>query len=145
MLPQEWSLLTIAAAGGRALQPVQLQKALFLMGQNISKEQLQVEAFYAFVPYDYGPFCEAIYYDAEMLEALDFVHIARPPETRFKEYRATQRGLAKASELRVTLDPAVATYVGSVVEFVRSLSFNQLVSSIYKNYPEMKANSVFRD
>ena len=34
--------------------------------------------------------------------------------------------------------------IEQVSKFVRSLSFEQLVSAIYKAYPRMKANSVFR-
>jgi hypothetical protein len=50
-------------------------------------------------------------------------------------------GLELAKEL-----PQEATdYIKSAGEFVRRLSFNKLVSSIYKEYPEMRANSIFRE
>lgn len=36
-------------------------------------------------------------------------------------------------------------YIGKVSTFVRTRSFNDLVSAIYKAFPEMKANSIFRE
>jgi hypothetical protein len=32
-----------------------------------------------------------------------------------------------------------------IVTLVRNLSFNELVSAIYRAYPDMRARSVFRD
>jgi hypothetical protein len=42
------------------------------------------------------------------------------------------------------LAPPTREYIASVASWVRQLSFQQLVASIYNKYPEMKANSVFR-
>ena len=35
-------------------------------------------------------------------------------------------------------------YISRVFQWVRALSFEQLVRAIYAQYPEMKENSVFR-
>lgn len=43
------------------------------------------------------------------------------------------------------LPPKAQTYIERVSTFVRGLSFTQLVSAIYKAYPEMRANSVFQE
>ena len=145
MVPQDWSLLVIAAPSGKQLQPVQLQKALFLLGENLSAVQLCAKPFYEFAPYDYGPFSSQVYQDADALEVQGLVHIDRPPVTRYKLYSATEEGQKRAQELRALLHPGVVKYLDTVVEFTRRLSFNQLVSAIYQAFPAMKANSVFKD
>ena len=145
MTPRDWTLLVIAAAEKGSLQPVQLQKALFLIGKRLNLRQLATQKFYTFDAYDYGPFTNEIYNDAEQLETAGLVVIARPPATRFKEYHATDEGLRYAAGLRAKLEPAVADYVSRIVKFTRSMSFNDLVSAVYKAYPEMRENSVFKD
>jgi uncharacterized protein len=140
MTRKDWTLLVIAAAGGHSLSPVQLQKALFLLGEN-----LQLGAgFFHFTPYDYGPFDSAVYSEAEGLEREGLVRIETPPYS-YREYRATDEGRARAEALRPQLAEGVAGYVDQVVTWVRSRSFNDLVRAIYQAYPKMKANSVFRE
>jgi len=139
----DWTLLAIAKAGSTPLQPVQLQKALFLIGQNLSKAKLKAR-FYIFDAYDYGPFCQAVYGDAETLEQTGLVTITRPPQSRYKLYTATEAGHERARALEQQLDADAVDYVGKAVRYTQSLSFNDLVAAIYKAYPEMKVNSVFK-
>ena len=67
MTPEDWTLLAIAAAQSKPLQPVHLQESLFLLSENLTRSQLQVDQFYTFRAYDYGPFCSDVYVDAEAL------------------------------------------------------------------------------
>lgn len=140
---QDWTLLVIAAADCAPLQPVQLQKALFLLGENVPRKVLG-KNFYKFSAYDYGPFSSEIYEDAETLQSHDLVTISRSPTAHFKLYSATEAGKSRASQLKVSLSGGTQEYVSNLVRFVQSLSFNELVSSIYKHYPDMRVNSVFR-
>ncbi len=55
MTPRDWTLLAVALSPRRSLRPVQLQKALFLLGGNPSRTQLQTTSFYELEPYDYRP------------------------------------------------------------------------------------------
>lgn len=143
--PRDWTLLVIAAAEGAALEPVQLQKSLFLLSRNLSPAQLRTRDFYEFSAYDYGPFAGDVYRDAELLEGSGLVAIQRPPVSRYKRYGATQEGLARAKQLRFKLEPEVREYLDRMVTWTRRLSFNELVSAIYKKYPEMRENSVFQE
>jgi len=138
---RDWTLLVLAAAKGAPLTPVQLQKALFLVGKNISKRRLG--SFYKFRPYDYGPFDSAVYTDAESLQRDGLVEISRMGSVR--EYAATSPGLGAASDLRADMLAEDEAYIDRLVDWVRPLSFSQLVQAIYREYPEMRANSVFRD
>lgn len=144
MKPIDWTLIAIASARNQPLQPVQLQKSLFLLDRNLTHKQRQTRNFYKFDPYDYGPFCNSIYSDTEVLEANGLIVIQRPPEARYKLYSATEAGAEEAVKLQNGLDKDVVDYLQAVVGFTQSVSFNQLVSTIYEAYPEMKANSVFQ-
>ncbi len=142
--PKDWMLLIIAEAGALPVQPVQLQKSLFLIGRNLEKTDLATDNFYSFQAYDYGPFCGAVYDDAEILETERLIEIQRPPTTRYKLYSITPTGTTRADELRRKLSERALDYLSNVVKFTQSVSFNELVSAIYKAYPEMRENSVFK-
>ena len=135
----------MALEHGHRLQPVQLQKSLFLLGRNLSPEKLQNDSFYKFEAYDYGPFCGEVYKDAEALEGNGMIAIMRPPLVRFNIYEITDLGTEHARALRKSLDEATTSYLDAVVDFTKSLSFTELVSAIYKAYPEMREKSVFRE
>lgn len=143
MTRKDWTLLVVAAAGGKAVSPVQLQKTLFLLSRNLSPEDLGVDRLYDFEPYDYGPFDGAIYQDAERLEEEGYVAIDQAG-SRFRSYRATPEGLDRADRLRAKLNPKAVAYLDRIITWVASLSFNQLLEAVYKAYPEMAKNSVFR-
>jgi uncharacterized protein YwgA len=144
MNPKDWTLLVIAERKGKPLQPVQLQKSLFLLGRNLSLLQLQVETFYHFEAYDYGPFCSKIYSDAETLCLEGLVHIDCLPIS-YRLYSATEEGITATNELVKTLSHETKDFLERVVEWTSSLSFNDLVSAIYLAYPEMKENSIFQE
>jgi len=144
MTPKDWTLLVIAAANRRAVQPVHLQKALFLLGENLTPKDLGTSVFYHFQAYDYGPFDGAIYADAESLASEGLVIIDLDPCRRYREYRVTDKGQGRAEELRSGASSNAVQYLDKVVRWVQSISFNDLIEAIYKAYPHMAAKSVFR-
>jgi len=137
---RDWTLLAIAAADGEPLSPVQLQKALFLLGQMMPR-QLDGGGFYDFRPYSYGPFDATVYQDAESLSAEGLVHIE---VGRWKQYAATSKGLGAADEVRRDANPDAVQYLSKVVAWVRSISFRELIKAIYARFPEYREKSVFR-
>jgi hypothetical protein len=134
----------IAAVEGKPLQPVHLQKILFLLSK-LTNEQLKTESFYAFTPYDYGPFCANVYSDAEQLAREELIQINSAIPSTYRTYAITRSGAILAESIKEQLSPAMAEYVVKLVSWISSLSFNQLVAWIYKMYPEMKVNSVFQE
>jgi hypothetical protein len=143
LIPKDWTLLVIAAGHGAGLSPVQLQKSLFLIGQNLTFSRLCVERFYQFKPYDYGPFNSEIYEDAEELAFEGYVTLSSAGRP-YRRYSVTDSGLARADEIRKNLEVVSTKYLDDVVGWVRAQTFESLVKSIYKAYPQMRVNSIFQ-
>lgn len=138
---KDWLLIVINAGRGSPLTPVQLQKSLFLLGQNY--RQVLGAPFYDFVAYNYGPFSVEIYKDAEMLQTEGLVELRRDGR-QWPEYALTRVGQEKAKVLRGQVPDNVSDYIEKVVPWTQSLSFPELVRAIYQAYPAFRANSVFQ-
>jgi uncharacterized protein YwgA len=140
---RDWALLVIAAGKGRALTPVQLQKCLFLVGQEF--QEVTGPDYYDFIAYDYGPFSIDVYRDAETLESEGLVIIQPNKSGRWKEYAASALGLSEAEKMSYDLEPNLTRSIDEIVDWARQLSFQALVKEIYRRYPEFRVNSVFQD
>jgi hypothetical protein len=139
---EEIALVMLALAEGRPFTPVQIQKALFLAADKVADAFLP-ESHYDFQPYDYGPFDRDVYVDLENLEGIGCVKINR--QSRLRTYSATQDGLDEGRRSARQLSANQLAILERIVNLVRSLSFNELVSAIYKAYPPMRARSAFKD
>jgi hypothetical protein len=135
-------LLAGLAAGGEnaSYTPVQVQKLFFLLDREAAPSL--GGPFFNFVPYDYGPFDQAVYAGIDDLARRNLASVQSTG--RYRVYGLSQTGQAEGRRLLETMQPAARDYVVNVARWVRQLSFQQLVASIYNKYPEMKANSVFR-
>jgi hypothetical protein len=141
MTRSDWTLLAVAAAGREGLSPVQLQKTLFLLGKRLPSA---VENdWYDFQPYHYGPFDRKVYIDAERLAAKDEIEVTQRNGESWNRYALTRDGEIRASFLERE-KPEAVEYLGRLVRWVQEQSFQKLVTSIYAEYPEMRANSVFQ-
>lgn len=135
-------ILAALAAGGEnaSFTPVQVQKLFFLLDR-------EAAAFidgphFNFEPYDYGPFDRAVYVE---LDNLSGQNLARVQSTgRYRVYTLSQEGFQRGGVILSGLPQGTRTYIVNIANWVRKLSFEQLVASIYNRYPEMKVNSVFR-
>lgn len=134
-------LAALAASATSMHTPVQIQKILFILEKNVSAE-LGGPSF-DFKPYDYGPFDAAVYDQLRTLEHEELV-TASPTQRGWKKYQLTSAGTIAGKAVLAELSPRLSSYILDVSKFVLSLSFAELVSAIYKAYPEMKVNSVFR-
>ena len=141
MTREDWTLLAIAASEGKPLTPVQLQKSLFIFGQNLSNKV--IGDFYEFIPYNYGPFDYHIYQDAESLAFEGMVDLVEAAGGRWSEYRITSIGSERAEEIKRGLTERVFEYLQAVVKWTQSLTFQELVRAIYEAYPDYKENSAF--
>jgi hypothetical protein len=135
-------LLAGLAAGGEnaTYTPVQVQKLFFLLDWEASAAL--GGPFFKFVPYDYGPFDQAVYAGLDDLARRNLASIQNTG--RYRVYGLAQAGHQEGRRLLMTMQPSAREYVSNVANWVRQLSFQQLVAAIYNRYPEMKVNSVFR-
>jgi hypothetical protein len=131
----------VAATPRGCLTPVQIQKALFLIDKRIP-ESVDGPLF-KFRPYHYGPFDSSIYVLLEDLQREGAVQIDYEPSFRRNTYRLEAPGLSRGKAYLGSISPGAAAFISKVANFVSKVSFSDLVSSIYRAYPEMKAKSVF--
>lgn len=141
MRKKEIILAVLSAAKGAIHTPVQIQKLLFLTDKKIPN--LINGPYFTFIPYSYGPFDVEIYDLLEELAQEEDVEIISTPSLRWAKYQLTINGQKKGERILNTLNKKVVEYIKTLSSFVRSLSFAELVSTIYKEFPEMKENSIF--
>jgi hypothetical protein len=141
---EEVALVVLSLADGETFTPVQIQKALFLADDKAPRA-FRTDSRYRFEPYDYGPFDWQVYADVENLERRGLARVNQQPGSRWRTYAASPAGIAEGRRLATRVGIAEQITLQKIVHLVRSLSFNELVSAIYKAYPPMRARSVFRD
>ncbi len=132
-------LTAMSCADDGEFTPVQLQKYFFVIEKKL-KNFDGTEQFH-FKAWDYGPFDATLYKVLGDLEnkGLAAINVT----TRIRKYRLTSKGLEIGKNVFDGLDQKHKEYLKKLADFIRTLSFSELVSSIYKAYPEMKINSVF--
>lgn len=134
-------ILAAFAAGGEntSYSPVQVQKLLFLIDRKAA--DLVGGTHFNFVPYDYGPFDRAVYNELDALaqDGLVEVNTAGP----YRKYRLTADGYTLGAEELDGLTEDGQSLLTKIARWIRSQNFQQIVATIYKHYPEMKARSVF--
>lgn len=140
-------LMMMAPAGTAIHTPVQVQKLAFLIDQLVG-ETIGGTGF-DFKPWHYGPFDKAVYHVLEELERSDLVEIHdMSAQMQPTQYRLTTSGESEGTDLLATLrdrDPDAAEYIETLSGWVREQSFASLLRAIYARFPEMAANSVFKD
>ncbi len=139
---EEIVLAALMPGGGVPHTPVQVQKLLFLIDRNLAL--LIGGPKFKFEPYHYGPFDQEVYSTLQELAGQRLVEITRSNEGTWREYRLTPEGETRAAEAFAALDVRARDYIQRASDFVRRLSFTELVSAIYKAYPEMRERSVFQ-
>jgi hypothetical protein len=136
------TLAALAAAGENATcSPVQIQKLFFIIDRGAS--HLFGGPHYRFKAYDYGPFDPAVYDQLALLGFDGSVQVVG--SGRYRVYRLTEKGFAEGQQFLSTLPNETADFLRAVARWVRGLSFQQLVAAIYRDYPDMKVNSIFRE
>lgn len=139
----DWILHALAAASNHRLTALRLQKTLFLLGRR--RPKAVGRQFYRFRPYHYGPFAADIYHDADELVAQGFLALDLSRGQRMRHFALTEAGAAAAEERSARAPTDALEYLEAVVTWSEQLPFNVLVRAVYDEFPEMRANSIFRD
>ncbi|MBY0360162.1 MAG: hypothetical protein K2W82_19320 [Candidatus Obscuribacterales bacterium] len=144
---EQLALWIVSMAYPSQLSPVQLQKAVFLAQKALEEggwEHL-LTSKYEFEPYDYGPFCKEIYSDLTGFEAQGLVQVGvRFGRSAYNTYATTDEGKHQIDEQTASIPSAVKDHFSDLVKWVKQQSFASLVGAIYRKYPDMKVNSVFK-
>jgi len=143
MTKRELLLACLAAANGSTYEPVQVQKLVFLFQEKARK--LFPEKLFDFAPYDYGPFDKTIYYELEQMDLEGLVQIWPATYGGSRRYDLTEKGKIVAHKVLDKIEKSYRDYLIRLSAWVRAISFTKLVGAIYKEFPEMKVKSVFRD
>ena len=141
MQRSDFVLAAMAPAGTDAYTPVQIQKLLFLLDTNVA--EATGGPHFNFAPYDYGPFDKEVYATLDELRASGLVEIVPGQDLKPRSYRLTSQGVTCGKSRLTSLSVKVQKYMEDLAATVRAMSFAELVSAIYRLYPEMKENSVF--
>lgn len=124
----------VAAAGEKGLDPVQLQKSVFLVGEKF--EGCLPEDFYQFKPHDYGPMAVDVYRDIEACCYDRSVDVRADADNR-PNYLVRE-------QTKGALPDRLDSEIRRIVAWVTCMSFNELIRAIYYRYPEQQENSKFR-
>lgn len=136
----DFVLAALASAGDASFQPVHVQKLFFLLDERLG-ERLGGK-YFAFAPYDYGPFDRDVYDEISGLLARGEVEVDRD-WNGLRKYHVTPEGMERGRYLLSTLQADIQNSIAKYATWVTSQSFASLVSAIYQAYPAMKVNSVF--
>ena len=133
-------LAALAPSQGKQHSPVQVQKLLFLLDREAAKPVNGPH--FNFEPYNYGPFDKAVYQVLNELDENGLVTIRSGGWQR--TYALTPTGQNEGDSLLDGLSDSAKDYIRRASFFVLKLNFLQLVSAIYKAYPDMRKNSILR-
>jgi uncharacterized protein YwgA len=137
----DWLLLFVAAVPERAVDPIRIQKGLFLLAMSGA---LPDGERYAFEPYAYGPMSRELYRDTRALRDAGLLEARPVPGRDWDAIQITADGIARANELSRAAATAGAAEVAAIRAALDDLSFEQLLAAVYERHPEYAVRSVFR-
>jgi hypothetical protein len=140
---KDWLLVFIADdEAGEGIDPVRLQKGMFLLAQ---EGGLPVRQRYRFIPYNYGPMSRGVYRDVGLLA--DERLLVEEPVAGYAWGRlaATEKGRARAGELQAeaAVTPERLRTLREIRATVSHTTFADLLREIYRRYPDYAVRSVF--
>jgi hypothetical protein len=144
MRARDWLLLLIAAEGAAGgLDPVRLQKGMFLLAEEAG---LPRRERYRFVPYNYGPMSRGLYRGLRDLTRAGLVERRPVPGLRWARHAVTPAGAAAATALEAGLGPRALERLRRLREIkarIASQRFDSLLLDVYERYPQYATRSVF--
>ena len=142
MSVEQYVLAMLSTGGGQSFTPVQVQKFFFILDKEVPAGI--GGAKFDFQPYDDGPFDKKVYGVLENLASREQVIRSGDSSRSYQVYSTSGMGQKEGERLFGQFKAEIQQYAKEVSEFVLECSFTELVSAIYKKYPEMKVNSVFQ-
>ena len=145
MTRRDWLLLLVALDGeGAGLDPIRIQKGLFLLAQ---EGRLPGAERYRFVAYNYGPMSPGVYRDVELMVRRGLLERRAVDGQSWRQVCATRRGHERARGLQARAggrEAADLVRLRRIRRLIGGLDFTRLLLTIYERYPAYAARSVFR-
>ena len=141
MTKEDYVRAGMSAAKMNSLTPVRVQKLFFLLDVRIPEKI--GGPYFEFAPYDYGPFDKNVYSVFESLENKNLAEIRKPDFNNPQLYQLTPSGQKNGDKMFGSFPKDTQESIVEFVEWIRKHSFTQIVSTIYKHYPDMSTKSVF--
>jgi len=139
---RDWLILLLAYKGehGSALDPVRIQKGIFLLSQ---EGVIPEGERYEFEPYHYGPYSFELREDADNLVRQDLADKLAVSGYTWGRYRLTDEGIDYATQLIDAVGTETAKKVFAVKQMITGQSFARLLRDVYSRYPDFAQNSLF--
>ncbi len=143
MTRRDWLLLLLGfkGANGAALDPVRIQKGMFLFAQQAEAPD---EERYDFEAYNYGPYSFDLRDDLNRLVGEGLAQAEPVPGYTWSRFRLTEDGYAAARVVRDNAERDVAKKMFAIKQTVSGKSFNALLRDVYDEYPDYATNSIFQ-
>jgi hypothetical protein len=144
MRRSDWLILFLAADPGGPLDPVRVQKGMFLLAMETSLDENER---YAFEAYAYGPMSRGLYGDVRLLRRARLIDALPIQGATWQLLELTASGGRQAESLRRSAEreqPDVLTRIDAIRREISGLTFAELLEHIYDRYPEYAVRSVFR-
>jgi hypothetical protein len=133
---EDWVLIVIALSPTGALQPLQLQCCIYLLGKKVSLRQLKSVDFYDYRKHDYGTFALPVHMDAERLVGTGLCWLRHDLWTR--EYVITEDGRRAAQRAMAELSSDVIAYARQLVQWITSFPVGDLMHVSLDDYGELR-------
>ncbi len=139
----DWLIAFLAADPGDPLDPVRVQKGMFLLAMRVSLDE---DARYAFEPYAYGPMSRGLYGDVRRLCRERLLDATPIEGASWQLLTLSPSGRLLADELRQRAertDPEALAQLAAIRREISGMSFAELLQHVYDRYPAYAARSVF--
>lgn len=144
MTRPDWLLLLLGLRVERhapALDPVRVQKGMFVLAE---RNVLPEGERYSFEPYHYGPYSFELRDDLDSLVEEGLVAADPVLGYSWAHYRLTENGLARVRASFSGTDRETAGEIVEIKQWICDASFNQLLTSVYDEFPDYATRSVFQ-
>jgi uncharacterized protein YwgA len=114
---------------------------MFLLAQ---EGGLPEDERYDFQPHMYGPYSRALRNDLNRLVVEGLVATRDVPGYSWKRYGLTAAGADVARRALVEASPEAAQKLVGIKRRITGVSFHDLLTDVYSEYPRYAENSIFR-
>lgn len=140
MTKSDLILIFLLSGQGRPVGAIELQKGIFLIQQNLPDFQL-----FDFSAGDYGPVSISIYEEMGDLVESGQVFPILVKGSFARHWAISLEGAKRAKIAKKPLSMDQSNYIKSLGNWIRALSFKEIVSAVKREYPRYFGNSVFQE